>query len=352
MLGRTGPFASVYFDSSHNAGDAARRLESQYLAIRGKLTEAGASEQVIGAVGIAVAAGPPAPGRSGRALIADAGTVLMNEPLTAPPEREIVRVSPLPFLLPLLEEREPHVPHVLVVADELSARLSAVNCYGDRIARTVDVLTDPVHRVRRGPKGHRPPRECARIALRRSIIGVSDAICTLADRVGASMILLAGDAAARAALRAILEDRYTTAARRCRTVDIDGHRDEVDAQVRAIIAEAADNRRKAVLERYHAECARPGGTATSGLAATTTALRATTVAHLLVDSATLDDREVYTGDTHTEIATAAAELTGPARVHRADEAIPAAALAGGSDIVPVTGRITLPDGVGALLRLR
>ncbi|MFC9995043.1 hypothetical protein [Nocardia sp. NPDC127526] len=351
LLSRTGPFASVYFDSSHDTEDAVRQVELGYRSIRQKLAEAGASDQVIGAVGIAVAAGPSAPGRSGRALIADSETVVVDDALPAPPPREIVRVSPLPHVLPLLEQRPPRVPHVLVTVDDAGARLLATTCHGDRLARTVDVVVNPVHRVRGGPRTHRPRRDRARNLVRHTVESVSEAVCTLADRVGATLILLAGDPAIRSALRVVLDDRYTVL-RRCRCVEIDGFGDEVDEQARKIVAEAAGIRRKAVLERYEAECTRAGGAATRGLAATATALRATAVAHLLIDGRELGDREVFAGDSRSDIAATTAELPGPARVRRADEAVPMAALAGGSDIVPVTGRITLPEGVGALLRLR
>ncbi|WP_282779087.1 hypothetical protein [Nocardia sp. CC201C] len=107
LVDRTGPFASVYFDSSHDSEAAARELTARCRSMRERLDRAGASATTLAALDIAFAAGPRSVGRCGRALVADAATVLVDEQLPAPPAAQIVRVSPLPYLLPLLEQRAP-----------------------------------------------------------------------------------------------------------------------------------------------------------------------------------------------------------------------------------------------------
>ncbi|MBL1074128.1 hypothetical protein JK358_06940 [Nocardia sp. 2] len=354
LIDRTGPFASVYFDSSHDTEDADRQFEASLRMVRESLSAAGASAGLIGAIGIAVAAGPPAPGRSGRALLADHRTVLVDEQLPAPPPRELVRVSPLPAVLPLLEQRTPRVPHVVVQVYASGSRLYAMDCYGDRSSSGIDV-TPNAQRAR-------PQRRHARDMMRRRIGELADQVCRTADQVAAAVIILAGDAPARAALRNALDARYGTDGDAdshgddpevCgrRVVEIDsGEREMMRTTVRKVIAETADAHFQWTLRRYRTEADRPWGATTSGLAETTAALRERSVEQLLIDPTAIDDRQVLVGDTHLDVATAAHELTGAAEIRRADEALPAAALAGDSEIVPVDGRLTLPDGVGALLR--
>ncbi|QLY27670.1 hypothetical protein H0264_19570 [Nocardia huaxiensis] len=352
MIDRTGPFASVYFDSSHDTEDADRQFELNQRTIREKLSAAGASADVIGAIGIAVAAGPPAAGRSGRALIADCRTVLVDEQLPAPPPRELVRVSPLPCILPLLEQRAPRVPHVVALLHPAGARLYAMDRHGDPMTWSVD----PVNPLR-GSRGQRQTRRHARDRMHRRIDEVADQMCRLADRVAAVLLILIGDAPARAALHNALDARYTgdgtadSPENVRRIVEIDGaDREALRDLVRKTVAEAAEAHCRLILNRYRAERERPWGATASGLAETTAALRDRFVAQLLIDGSALDEHQVLVGDRHTEIATTAKELTGHPEIRRADEALPAAALAGNSEIVPIGGRMLLPDGVGALLR--
>ncbi|NNH70739.1 hypothetical protein HLB23_12835 [Nocardia uniformis] len=114
LIDRAGPFASVYFDSTRDTEDAARQLDLRCRSVRDKLSAAGATDRMLGALDIAFAAGPAALGPSGRALIADTATVLVDEQIPEPPPRETVRVSSLPFLLPLIEQRSPRAPHTQV----------------------------------------------------------------------------------------------------------------------------------------------------------------------------------------------------------------------------------------------
>ncbi|WP_157556644.1 baeRF2 domain-containing protein [Nocardia acidivorans] len=364
LIDRAGPFASVYFDSTDSTADARRGPEPRYREIAEKLTAAGASEQMIGALGIAIAAGPTHPGRSGRALITDHSTVLVDEQLRAPPSREEVRVSPLPYLLPLLEQRLPRVPHVVAAVAHLGARIVGTDHNGDTVTRTVDSTAGRLPN-RRG-RG-RPPRAARRQALdlvRHGVHRIADETGALADQVQATLVVLTGEPAARAAVRAAIESGRAESrgggaatanpwppelATPRRIVEVDGDRRCAAAQIDKIVTECGEARQRTVCDRFRATRGRPGLT-TGGLVDTTAALRAHNVAHLLIDGAALAHTRILRGAHHTEVGIAAAELSGHAVIRRADEAIPAAALAAGSEIVPVTGELALPEGVGALLR--
>ncbi|WP_306357796.1 MULTISPECIES: hypothetical protein [unclassified Nocardia] len=366
LVDRTGPFASVYFDSSHDSEAAARELTARCRSMRERLDRAGASATTLAALDIAFAAGPRSVGRCGRALVADAATVLVDEQLPAPPAAQIVRVSPLPYLLPLLEQRAPQVPHVLVTMDRVGAYIRGVNGHGD-VTHTSYGTGRPLRTRHRSP-GHRVGPRRAADAAGRDAAEVARQVVEMADHSGAVTIVLTGECAARTALRAAIEARSRLTARTPvaaagthsrRIVELDaagrtpaGTDTECGTAVDEVLADSADRWRREVLARYATAADRADGAATGGLPETTAALRDTAVAQLFVDSAALDGREVLTGAAPTEVATDAADLRDVARPRRADEAVPVAAIAGDSDIVPVSGELSLPDGVGALLRQR
>jgi hypothetical protein len=92
-----GPFASVYFDDSHDTHDAAAQLDLKWRALREQLEQRGADESVTDEIGQAVAALRAPIGRSGRAVVASRGVVL-NEHLLRPTAETAVRVSELPYI--------------------------------------------------------------------------------------------------------------------------------------------------------------------------------------------------------------------------------------------------------------
>ncbi|WP_330181373.1 hypothetical protein OHB26_34150 [Nocardia sp. NBC_01503] len=364
LIDRTGPFASVYFDSTDTSEDPTRGPDPRHREITEKLTAAGASEQMIGALGIAIAAGPVHTGRSGRALIADPGTVLVDEQLRAPPSREEVRVSPLPYLLPLLEQRLPRAPHVVAAVEHHGARLIGTDRNGDTVTRTVDNTAGQLPNPRDRGRPPRTARRPARDLVRHGVHRIADATDALADQVDATLIVLTGEPVARAAVRAAIESdraeslcgdalmataRPQVPAALRRIVEVGGDRRSAAAQIDKIVTETSEAQQRTVFDRFRAARGRPS-LATGGLVDTTAALRAHTVTHLLIDGAAIEHTRILRGANHTMVAIAAHELAGRAVIRRADEAIPAAGLADGSEIVPVTGEVPLPEGVGALLR--
>lgn len=361
MIDRAGPFASVYFDSTSDSEESARRLDLRCRALREKLSALGASERMLSALAIAFAAGPPEPERCGRALITDTATVLVDESLPEPPASEIVRVSPLPCLLPLIEGRGPQAPHVVAVVNQVGADLRGVNGHGDTFTRAVCGIGHPVHRLRGDDRRRAAPRR-TRDVLRRNMDSVAREVSELADRVGAVTVMLAGESAVRASVHAALDnpcrdnagDTDTSGVHHRRIVELDAsgrdpNNGDLSIQIDKIVTETAELWRGELLTRYR-DLGRTGEGTTSGLPDTAAALREASVAQLFVDSAALDDRQILVGADPTQVSTSAHDLSGPTGVRRADEAVPAAAIAGGSDIVPVGGRLSLPDGVGALLR--
>jgi hypothetical protein len=133
LVGETGPFVSVYIDVSHETENAAARTELRRRAAETELWAGGADPAAVEAARQAVL-GQSAIGRAGRAVIVAHGRVLLSEDLPALPSADVVRLSELPYLLPLLSALEPPIPHVIVARrqDRRDAAHGRGERHGDR----------------------------------------------------------------------------------------------------------------------------------------------------------------------------------------------------------------------------
>jgi hypothetical protein len=77
----------VYFDDSHDTADAATQIELKWRALRERLEQQGADPALTESIGAAIVDGQPAVGRSGRAVVASADGVLVDEHLIRPTVR-------------------------------------------------------------------------------------------------------------------------------------------------------------------------------------------------------------------------------------------------------------------------
>ncbi|MGH3758429.1 Vms1/Ankzf1 family peptidyl-tRNA hydrolase [Actinophytocola sp.] len=354
-LDHDGPFASVLMDASHDTEDAAKMAELRWRAIRDELAAQDVPDKTLHALDDAIDRRPPA-GRSGRLLVAADGSVLVDEYLPEPPPRRDVRVSALPYLLPLAAWSRRTVPHVVVVVDRVGADLRAVAA--DGTVRTEDVAgqNHPIRKVRGGGWSHRTVQRRAEETVRRNLGEVADEVAALVRGVDAHLLVLAGDAQARAQLRELLPrhcQRITAEIEHSRRVD-PGH-DTIDRDITELLAEQRRTEHCRLLERVDA--AREHKLAARGLPDTTAALRDGNVEVLLIDTRELADSLVWTGSEPAMVAVDREDLhrvgVSERRHARADEALPAAAIAVGADIVAATGDeppLELTNGVGALLR--
>ncbi|WP_040866310.1 baeRF2 domain-containing protein [Nocardia exalbida] len=348
IIRKHGPFASVCFDSSYDTEDAARGTELRWRSIDAELDRSGARPRIRRLLAQAIELHPPPRGRCGRLLIADETEVLADERLPSPPRAQIVRVSPLPYLLPLIEVQAEKIPHVVALVDRVSSELYALDGHGGEAEETLRDVGHP--EIRRDDWTHRTIRERVENTTRRDIREFAGELDRLADTVHAEVVVLAGETRARTELRAVFDAKGRDVVEaEAGTLMPGSDPKALDAEVREILHRMAALRHRRVLDRFAAEIDRPDGLAVTGLAATTMALRATTVERLLLDPAALSDRLVLAG-------TAPNPLLGPAanaaagEMRRADEALPVAALAIGAEIVLVDAVAGLRDGAGALLR--
>lgn len=348
-----GPFVSVYFDDSHDTADAAAQLDARLRDIRKNLEDSGVDAAVIEAIDSHVRATHPPVGRSGRGVIASGTRIVLDQHLAVPPVSTVIRVSELPYILPVVEHGIPHTAYLLVAVDGTGGDIALYDD-GRSGVTTVDGSGYPVHKAHKaetsgygGPQGH------VEEAVRRNIREVAERVTTLCDETGADVVFITGEVAARAELLTELPERVADKA-----VQLQGGGRAAGTDPSEVAHEIADEfarRRQAVIaaaiDRFNA--GHGAGLATEGLPAVTAALRDGSVDTLIIG----DLGEATVVADHDQLLLSgpdAATVSGlggsPDRVLPADEALPLLAVTCGASMVTADGRLSPADGVAAVLR--
>lgn len=352
LLDACGPFASLYFDDSHDAPDAASRLEVTCADIVRDLEGLGADPKLTSVVARAISSARPCVGHGGRGLIATADGVLVDEGLVVPPTRREVRVSDLPYVVPLVEHASEVQTYVVAAIDHLGADIGVHR--GDSVlCETVEGPGFPVHEDNAGIHGWGDQGHRVQEAIRKNVRAVADALTEIVDRHDPEVVFVIGQDRVRAELATTLPERVCARVVRPR---VGARRTGMDQAVRHAIDLELGRRRMAateeISERFLREARRGSGAAVDGLAGVCKALRENAVAALLLGD--LGDATVLGAGAVTLLTTDVDELAAfgepVARTLRADEALPFAALASGADLVPVGRGLRIRDGVAALLR--
>jgi hypothetical protein len=349
-----GPFASVYFDDSHDTLDAVERLEAQWGDIRKQLLELGAGAALIERLEDAVLHHRPAVGRRGRAVIATGEQLLINEPLVSPPPVAVVRLSDYPYVVPLIELEVQRPTYVFAAVDHTGADVTLYQ--GDAVSSTsIDGGGYPVHKpVTAGWNGYGDMQHTTEEAIRMNCRAVADELTRLVDDADPEVVFLCGEVSSRVDVIAELPGRVS---QRVSELHAGSRKSGIDEDtVRRLTAAEFARRRDVemgkVADRFEAEVGRGSGLAAQGIAAVCAALREGDVDTLFVGD--LGDATVVTGTAPTAVAPDADALSDfgepVQRVARADEALPFAAIAVGASLVAPGDRIGPADGVGALLR--
>lgn len=346
-----GPFATVRLDASRTTEDAAHQNELRWRDASARLAEMGADDATVATVGAAVLDSPPPVGDASRAVVAAHGELLVNEVLPGPPGPQVYRFSDLPYLMPLLSVSGP-VSYVVVVADKAGGWLEGADRQGRPIERQVVRGSDhPVHQVGGGGRAHKSIEARAEETVHHNARELAAEVARTAGRLAADVLVVVGETQARSRLVAELPEQIRAAAVE---LDMDARAAERDraalAQaVQRLVGETRAYRELDAVDRLRTGLAH--GTATDGLAAVTEALRMGQVETLLVTDPVLAGRTVHVGDDPTQVDTRPADDT---RERRADEALPAAAIATSADVLVVAdgqaGDTPVADGVAALLR--
>jgi hypothetical protein len=351
LLTSHGPFGSVYFEDSHNTEDADAQIDLKWRAVREQLEEQGAEPALTQSIEQAIVGARPAVGRSGRAVVASADGVLVNEHLIRP-TGPMVRVSSLPYIVPVVEHGDERPNYVVVAVDHAGGDIT-VHRDGRVVSDEVDGKGYPVHKASSAESpGYGDPQRAAEGARQQNIRSVADRVTSIADDTAPEVVFVIGEVQSRTDFVAELPERVKSlvvelhvGARRSGFDDEQVHH-EIDQEFLRRRVEAIDQ----AAQQFQAGLA--SGLATEGLDGVTAALRAGAVETLIIGD--LGDATVVAGD---DLATVApnpnvlSELgTAPAQVLRADEALPMLAVSTGAALVRTDERIEPVDGVGAVLR--
>ena len=353
LLSSRGPYGSVYFDDSHNTEDAVTQLEIKWRTLRKQLEQQGAEPALTESIEQAVIDARPPVGRSGRAVVASADGVLVNEHLIRP-AGPVVRVSPLPYIVPVIEHGVDKAAHAVVIVDHDGADITLWR-EGTAVSDTVDGDAYPVHKSSSAESpGYGDPQRTAEGARRQNIRAVADRLAKLVDDASPEVVFLVGEVQSRSDLTAELPERVAS-----RVLELHvgaRHSGFDDAALQHEIEQEFLRRRVAVIDdaaqRFSAEIGRGSGLATEGLHGVTAALRAGAVDTLIIGE--LGDATVVTGEDIAVIAPTPDVLSelgaAPTQTLRADEALPMVAIATDASLVRTDERISPKDGIAAVLR--
>src|SRR6266540_195781 len=227
----SGPFLTLYLDTSGDVENAAQRVELRWKNARTGLLQQGVPESVLDAVDPLVE-GSHLAGAT-LALVASVDGVLWSSNLPDPPSREVIaHWATLPSIVPLLAYAQSQVPHVAVLATRVAAELAARTPDGDGGEPVVVEGERSPHVTRSAPGGWSQPRyqHHAEVHWERNAVDVAQVLTDLVDRVRPRLVALAGDVRAVQLLREKSPKRV-----RALMEQVGGELDSVDA----VLQEAA-----------------------------------------------------------------------------------------------------------------
>lgn len=349
----TGPFVTVYLTTEAAVENAAQRDELRWKNLRQELADHGASDRALAAIDTLV----PDAHRQGRTLAvcasADGGTVVRHEP--EPPARDVGRVGTLPRLGTLLEWEQAAIPHLVVLADRAGADIVVVRRNGDEDIETVgaDSGDDPdLRRNQPGGWSQRRYQQRAENLWEERAEEVAQEVCALVGKIGARLVVVAGDVRAIQLLRQELPREVDALVREISGGrSPDGSEDAVAAETVRLADSVAAEDTVACLQRLKEQAGR-GALAAEGIEATLAALREARVDVLLVHDDPDDEREAFFAAEPNLVATDATVLkevgaTDVTAGRLVDVALRAAFGTGAAvRIVPAT----VSEGMAALLR--
>jgi hypothetical protein len=353
LLSSKGPYASVYFDDSHDTEDAAAQLDIKLRELRSQLDEQGADASVTERLERAVRGSSPPVGKSGRAIVLGSDSVVLDEALVRPASSPVVRVSDLPYVVPIVEYSFQRPAFAVVAVDHAGADIE-IHHDGRVRKETVDGEGYPVHKASGAEtSGYGDPQRGAENARGKNVASVAHRVTALVDELSPEVLFIVGEVQSRSDLLTDLPERV---ADRCIEVNA-GARTSIDERhLHQAISDQIERRHFAavddIADRFTAELGRGSGLATEGLAGVTAALRGGAVETLIIGE--MGDATVVAGDDLATVSPNADVLSqlgeAPGQTLRADEALPMVAISTGASLVPAAARIKPADGVGAILR--
>ncbi|QAY62222.1 hypothetical protein ET495_01860 [Xylanimonas allomyrinae] len=150
LIGRPGPFATVYLDATRSAEAGDKDVAGRWKAVRRTLTQQGAPPDVLDAVEDAALRPLRKPGAHGHVIIADASGVLVDKALRTAPAVATGVWHAVPALLQAALAADEEVTALKVAVDRTGAdlRLVGVRCWD--APRTFEAPHDDVSKAATG----------------------------------------------------------------------------------------------------------------------------------------------------------------------------------------------------------
>jgi release factor family 2 len=346
-----GPFVTVYLPTPGGVENATHRAEATWRSLRADLEGRDAPAAALDAIEAEL---PDAhlEGDCVAAIATERGLLHREHGPTAPPV-PTGRMAPLPSLLPIIEWRQGSPPYVVVRADRTGADLAAYVPHRGPIARTVEGTDDPhIHRGAPGGWSQRRYQQRAEEHWEENAEAVADEVGTLAKRVGAEIVLVAGDVRAVGFVRDHLPPEYAE-----RLYEIEGGRgtgseEDIEHEAEEQVRSAVDRETATVLQVFREEAAQRD-LAVEGAADTLAALARAQVEVALVHDDPGDDRRAWFGPEPTHVSStprALKDLGVQPEEGRLVDVVVRAALGTGAGIRVIPTEAGVADAVGGILR--
>lgn len=366
LLGGTGPFTTVYLDSTRRDAAGETEAADRWKVLRRALEHEGAPPVVLDEIGALVARPTRVSGPHGRVLIADTVGVRVDRVLTEPPASSVARHGPVPDLLPAVHAADQAVDYLLVEVDRNGADVYSCDPVGQLAGGEHSVVEgghDVVHKVREGGMSDRRMQTRAEDSWERNAAAVAVELDRRVMTHEPELILVTGDVRAVALVRDALGQRA-----RELVVEVPGGSRSMGVnagafkqRVHASLEQFRVRRRELVLDVFRQEQGRDEAAVTE-LGDVIEVLRRGQVRELVLAEPVagqvpeLAQRTVWVGPDALQLALdredlAAIGVTDGARELPADVGLVRAALGQDAGVTfAIDGSVELIDGVGAVLR--
>ena len=194
-----GPYATAYLDATRKTEEGAEEVALRWRALREDLAAHGADEATLEAMSSALAEPDHVPGEHGRVLVGRGGQVRYDAVLPRPPRWQSSRWSPLPHLMPMVAALAPLVPHVVAIVDRTGGDVEVTGPRGQE-EREVRGREYPVHKSGAGGWSSLRYQHRTEHTWTANARAVADEVDSAVRRVGARLVIVAGDVRERAEL--------------------------------------------------------------------------------------------------------------------------------------------------------
>ena len=256
------PFVTVYLGGHTPSGDA-DGLRLRWRNLRDRLSGDGAPDPVLRVLDAALpdnAPGDPLRSRAdGRVLVADGHGVILDEPWEAAPGTgDHATVGQVPVLGPYVRQRLDAVRVLLAVVDRTGATLRRIVAVEDTSSIEDDGDTETVMdaadaaagdaadlRPRQGALSHNRIRQHGEESVAQDARGAADQLDAIATGWTPDVLVLAGEAQNRHAVRTGLADPFSSLVR-----ETDAGEESLREELSGITSDIATARRIAGLQRF------------------------------------------------------------------------------------------------------